>query len=156
LRLLQSDTLQAQPQATCFVCGSDNPGGLQLRYECGVDGTVNATWTPTNMCEGFRGIVHGGIVSTVLDEAMSKAVFATKCQALTCELRVRFRHHVTVGEPVRIRGWVVARQKRKITAEASLCTLDGKERAQAWATFLVLTGSQGDRVALSPDLASSE
>ena len=156
MRLLQSDTLQAQPQATCFVCGSDNPGGLQLRYECGVDGTVNATWTPTNMCEGFRGIVHGGIVSTVLDEAMSKAVFATNCQALTCELRVRFRHHVTVGEPLRISGWVVSRQKRKITAEASLCTLDGKERAQAWATFLVLSGSQGDQAALKPGLASSK
>jgi acyl-coenzyme A thioesterase PaaI-like protein len=85
------------------------------------------------MCEGFRGIVHGGIVSTVLDEAMSKAVFATNCQALTCELRVRFRHRVTVGEPLRIRGWVVARQKRKITAEASLCTLDGKERAHSLA-----------------------
>ena len=156
MSLLQSDTLQAQPQATCFVCGSDNPRGLQLRYEFGVDGTVNATWTPTGMCEGFRGIVHGGIVSTVLDEAMSKAVFAMNCQALTCELRVRFRHHVTVGEPLRMRGWVVARQRRKITAEASLCTLDGKERAQAWATFLVLAISQGDQAALKPDLASSE
>ena len=154
--LLQSDPLQAQPQATCFVCGSDNPGGLQLRYEHGVDGTVNATWTPTNMCEGFRGIVHGGIVSTVLDEAMSKAVFATKCQALTCELRVRFRHHVIVGEALRIRGWVVARQKRKITAEASLCTLDGKERAQAWATFLVLAGTQSDQAVPKLGLASSE
>ena len=156
MRLLQSDTLQAQPQATCFVCGSDNPGGLQLRYKCGVDGTVNATWTPTNMCEGFRGIVHGGIVSTVFDEAMSKAVFATNCQALTCELRVRFRHHVTVGEPLRVRGWVVAQQKRKITAEASLCTLDGEERAQAWATFLVLAGSQGDQSAVTSYPASSE
>ena len=156
MSLLQSDTLQAQPQATCFVCGSDNPGGLQLRYECGVDGTAHAKWTPTNMCEGFRGIVHGGIVSTVLDEAMSKAVFATNCQALTCELRVRFRHHVTVGEPLRIHGWVVARQKRKITAEASLCTLDGEERAQAWATFLVLAGSQGDQSAVTSYPASSE
>ena len=114
MSLLQSDTLHAQPQATCFVCGSDNPGGLQFRYECGVDGTVNATWTPTGMCEGFRGIVHGGIVSTVLDEAMSKAVFATNCQALTCELRVRFRHHVTVGEALRIRGWVVSRQNARL------------------------------------------
>ncbi len=46
LSLLQSDTLQAQPQATCFVCGSDNPGGLQLRYECGVDGTVQRNVDP--------------------------------------------------------------------------------------------------------------
>jgi acyl-coenzyme A thioesterase PaaI-like protein len=155
LSLIQSDALQAQRQPTCFVCGLENPRGLQVHYECGVDGTVNATWTPTSMCEGYRGIVHGGIVSTVLDEAMSKAVFATKCQTLTCELRVRFRHHVAVGEPLRICGWVVARHKRKITAEARLSTLDGKECAQAWATFLVLAGTQSDQPALESGLAGS-
>lgn len=151
MSLVQSNKLQAERQATCFVCGSENPKGLHLHYDCGVDGAVNATWTPTSICEGFRGIVHGGIVSTVLDEAMSKAVFATECQALTCELKVRFRHHVTVGEPLRISGWVVARQKRKITAEASLCTLDGKERAQAWATFLILPGTRSDQAGLDSE-----
>ncbi len=42
--------------------------------------------------------MHGGIISTVLDEAMSKAVAAMNYEALTGELRVRFRHHVTAGE----------------------------------------------------------
>jgi hypothetical protein len=45
----------------------------------------------------------------VLDEAMSKAFAATKCQALTAELRVRYRRYVSTGEGLRVRGWIVTR-----------------------------------------------
>src|ERR1017187_7494197 len=74
----------------------------------------------TENWEGFEGIVHGGIISTVLDEAMSKAVAAMNYEALTGELRVRFRHHVAAGENLRIRGWVVEKVKRLVKAEATL------------------------------------
>ena len=97
-----------------------------------------ATWTPAPVWEGFRGIVHGGVVSTVLDEAMSKAVAATGREALTAELRVRFRRHVTSGEAFLIRGWISNRTKRKIETEATLTAADGTEHAHAWATFLAL------------------
>lgn len=73
-----------------------------------------ATWTPVPAWEGFRGIVHGGVVSTVLDEAMSKAVAATGNEALTAELRVRFRRHVTSGDTFLVRGWITSRNRRLI------------------------------------------
>ena len=82
--------------------------------------------------------MHGGIISTVLDEAMSKAVVAMNYEALTGELRVRFRHHVTAGENLRIRGWIVEKVKRLVKAEATLTAADGSERAHAWARFLAL------------------
>jgi acyl-coenzyme A thioesterase PaaI-like protein len=104
------------------------------------DGAVTAEWRPTKNWEGFEGIVHGGIISTVLDEAMSKAVAAMNYEALTGELRVRFRHHVAAGEDLRVRGWVVEKVKRLITAEATLTAADGSERAHAWARFLALPG----------------
>lgn len=91
--------------------------------------------------KALREIVHGGIISTVLDEAMSKAVAAIKCEALTGELRIRFRHHVSTGESLRIRGWVVGKVKRLVKAEAPLMASDGSERAHAWASFLALPGS---------------
>lgn len=77
-------------------------------------------------------------MSTVLDEAMSKAVAATGCEALTAELRVRFRRHVTSGHSFLIRGWITSSTKRKIEAEATLTAADGTEHAHAWATFLAL------------------
>jgi acyl-coenzyme A thioesterase PaaI-like protein len=81
------------------------------------------------------------VVSTVLDEAMSKAV-AAGCEALTAELRVRFRRQVVSGGTFLIRGWIRNRSKRRIEAEATLTAPDGTEHAHAWAVFLALPGIQ--------------
>jgi acyl-coenzyme A thioesterase PaaI-like protein len=135
----ESETaLRARSQGACFVCGRENPHGLQIEFERQEGGEASATWTPGRALEGFRGIVHGGVVSTVLDEAMSKAVAATGNEALTAELRVRFRRHVRSTDTFLIRGWVVKQYKRLIEAEATLTALDGTERAHAWARFLSL------------------
>jgi predicted Fe-Mo cluster-binding NifX family protein/acyl-coenzyme A thioesterase PaaI-like protein len=139
--------LRAQSQAACIVCGPNHPHGLRIRYEAAGDGSVAANWIPTPGWEGFRGIVHGGIISAVLDEAMAKAVAATHSEALTGELRVRFRHHVQTGKEFRIRGWVVKRAKRLIETEATLTAAGGSEHAHAWASFLVLVKPQRWRAA---------
>jgi hypothetical protein len=80
--------LRARAQNRCIVCGPENPHGLRIHYMRERDGAITAEWRPTESWEGFEGIVHGGIVSTVLDEAMSKAVAAMNCEALTGELKV--------------------------------------------------------------------
>ncbi len=103
---------------------------------------MSAAWTPGSAWEGFQGIVHGGIVSTVLDEAMSKAVAAAGVKALTAEIRVRYRLHVSTGEGYRIRGWIVKRNKRLIETEAVLAAEDGTEHAHAWANFLTPPGTK--------------
>lgn len=130
--------LHARPQCGCFVCGQENSRGLRIRFEQQDGGEMCANWLPSPEWEGFAGIVHGGVVSTVLDEAMSKAVAATRTEALTAELRVRFRHHVASGEIFVIRGWIVKRTRRLIETEASLTAPDGTEHAHAWARFLTL------------------
>ncbi len=129
---------RARGRRTCVVCGPENPRGLRVRYEAGDDGSVTAGWNPERCWEGFQGVIHGGIVSTVLDEAMSKAVVAGGCEALTAELRVRFRRPVASGGAYRIRGWVADRVKRRIRTEAELTGPDGAEHAHAWAVFLSL------------------
>jgi acyl-coenzyme A thioesterase PaaI-like protein len=130
--------LMAQPNDRCFVCGSRNPHGLRLCFAPDGDRAVTAVWRTREVWEGYRGVIHGGIVSTVLDEAMSKAVAAAGIRALTCELRVRLRERVQVAEELQIRGWVVEKRKRRIVAEATLKDPSGLERAHAWATFLEL------------------
>jgi acyl-coenzyme A thioesterase PaaI-like protein len=68
---------------------------------------------------------------------MSKAVIARNWEALTVDLRVRFRGRVVPGEQLRVHGWVVEKQRRRILTEAVLLTGSGVERAHAWAAFLV-------------------
>ena len=130
--------LHAHPHSACFVCGEDNPAGLKIQFHCEEDGDIVATWTPDSAWEGFRGIVHGGVVSTVLDEAMSKAVVATGSEALTAELRIRFRLPVRSGDSYVIRGRIVRRSKRLIETEATVESQDGTEHAHGWANFLAL------------------
>ena len=131
-----------QFQTTCFACGPDHPHGLRLKFHLGPDGTATASLVLGSEWEGPRGIVHGGIVTTLLDEAMAKAVSATGCKTMTAELRVRFRQYAETGERLQVRGWVVRRTTRLMETEALLIAEDGSERAHAWAKFLVVVKPQ--------------
>ena len=128
-----------RPQAVCFACGASHPSGLKLQFHVNGHGSVIADWTPSKIWEGFQGVIHGGIVSTVLDEAMSKAVAAAAKPAFTCHLEVRLHRPVAPGESLVVRGWVVKKRKRYIRVEAELRDRLSVERAHAWATFLEVT-----------------
>lgn len=130
---------RARLNPACVVCGSGNPRGLQLRFSQGPAG-ASAKWAPTAQWESFEGTIHGGIIGAVLDEAMSKAIIAQNWEALTVELRIRFRGRIAPGDHLYVHGWVVEKQRRRIAAEATLVNEVGDERAHAWGTFLVPTG----------------
>ena len=83
------DAIEPRRQSSCFACGERNPHGLGLRFVTAIDGSVLANWRLRDLHEGFAGIIHGGIVSTVLDEAMSKAVAAGGEPGMTCRLEIR-------------------------------------------------------------------
>lgn len=121
---------------------STNPKGLRISFQQH-SGAIYADWIPSKDWESFQGTIHGGIITTVLDEAMSKAVIAREWKALTVDLRVRFRGRVSPGEGLQVRGWVIERQRRKILTEATLTTATGVERAHAWATFLAPRDNSG-------------
>jgi acyl-coenzyme A thioesterase PaaI-like protein len=137
---------RARLNPACVVCGTQNPNGLGIEFARDTDG-VRASWLPTKGWESFRGIIHGGIVTAVLDEAMSKAIISRDWQALTAELRVRFHGRVSPGDTLQVRGWIKDRRKRRIRAEAMLTTDNGQELAHAWATFLTAPepGANGPR-----------
>ena len=135
-----------QLQSTCFACRTDNPRVLQLKFRVAPEGTATARVSLGAEWEGFQGIVHGGMVTTLLDEAMAKAVAATGCKAMTAELRVRFRQYAETGEQLQVRGWVVRHKTRLIEAEATLVAEGGGERAHAWAKVLVVLNPQPRRI----------
>lgn len=120
----------------CIACGPANPCGLHINFRCRND-RVYASWSPTRDWASFEGTIHGGIVSTVLDEAMSKAVIAAGYEALTAELRVRFRVRIAPGDRLNVTSWLVEKRRGLITAEAQITGEDGQERARGWGKFLV-------------------
>jgi uncharacterized protein (TIGR00369 family) len=103
----------------CFACGKTNPIGLKLEFREEGDDYV-ADWTPGIEHQGYDGIVHGGIVATVLDEAMAKFAWETGLQAVTARLTVSYRKPARVGERMTVRGRMKENNGRTIECEAEL------------------------------------
>jgi acyl-coenzyme A thioesterase PaaI-like protein len=119
----------------CFGCGDDNPIGLHLRFTPEGDG-VKASFIPRPEHQGFHDVVHGGIISAVLDEAMAWATAHVGVWAVTGEMRVRFRQPLGIGEPTSVVARVSGTRGRLVTAAAEL-QLDryGSSIATSSATF---------------------
>ena len=128
-------SLRVRDDRYCFACGSENPIGLKLEFEL-VDGRTEATFVPTREHQGFVGIIHGGLIGLALDEAMAKLLHLQGIEALTCEITVRLRRAVTVGEALKLTAWMVRERRRLLELEAEATSQTGKTVATARAKFL--------------------
>ena len=122
----------------CFGCGRQNPIGLKLPFsEEGESGRVWAPWTPAREHQGFEGIAHGGLITTVLDEVMGWAIYRRQIWAVTGTIAVRFRKPVEIGVDTRAVAWVVKEAGRKVDVAAELRRRsDGLLLAEATAIFI--------------------
>lgn len=125
----------------CFACGPENPAGLRVETDR-EDGTAEIRWTPGREYQGFKGILHGGIVSTLLDEAMAHAVLSVVPGAATASLSVRFQLPVSTDRDVTVRARVEERRGRVILASGVLLQ-EGREMATAEGKFVLVRGARG-------------
>ncbi|MEA5077352.1 MAG: PaaI family thioesterase [Anaerolineaceae bacterium] len=112
----------------CFVCGLDNPRGLALRFESDGAGKTFTRTTFSSDFQGYPGIVHGGILSTVLDEVGGRASMKQmrpEVVLVTGKLTVHFRKPVKVGQPVVIEGEVVKEYGRVVETKATIRSESG-------------------------------
>ena len=126
----------ASPQANsahCFVCGLQNPFGLQLRFFMNASGEVEAEYTVPERYQGFPGVVHGGIVAAMLDEAAGRVHMGSSPPRFmyTARLEVRYRQNVPVGQPLRLLGRAVKSRQRTATAVSFLLDQQGDILAEA-------------------------
>ena len=83
----------------CFGCGQNNPCGLKLKFEW--DGKrVRAEFTPNKFHQGWSGIIHGGIITTILDEAMGYVAYYEGVKCVTATMQTRFKRPLLVDEPI--------------------------------------------------------
>jgi uncharacterized protein (TIGR00369 family) len=120
----------------CFCCGPDNEHGLHLAIAYPVKGTAEAALLVDARFAGWKGITHGGLLATVLDELMAHACISTGAMAVTAEMTTRFHKAVPVGSRVRITGAVTAERGRVITTEGKLFDGEGTLAAEATARFI--------------------
>lgn len=122
----------------CFVCGDrhENPLALGLKFIL-QDGLVRASFVPQREHAGYPGIVHGGIVASLLDEASSWVASATaQAFCLTRSLEVEFLRPAKVGEPLTVLARVESQQGRFLEVRAQVEDREGRVLAQSWGSFL--------------------
>ncbi|MDI6739701.1 MAG: PaaI family thioesterase [Candidatus Edwardsbacteria bacterium] len=131
-----TDNLDLTDDHFCFVCGRDNPDGLRIQFQYPEKGVCRAEFVPLQKFQGWKDILHGGIVSTLLDEALAHAVGGPArsgggSYSVTAELTVRFKRPVPIGQLVILEGRVIRDKGKVIECESSLKDMAGVELASA-------------------------
>lgn len=132
-----TDAIQQPNSAWCFVCGLENPFGLKLVfYETGPD-EVSAAYSPPAHFQGFPGVLHGGIIASMLDEAGGRVVLIGDHQhfMMTARLDIRYRQPTPLGQPLRVVGRLLKRRGRLAMAHAEIRLADGRVTAEAEMTL---------------------
>ena len=129
-------------QNRCFGCGPINPAGLHLEFLIAPDRSVVSLPAVTENFEGYPGNLHGGIIATLLDEAMSKAVRALGQSAVTRKIEVDYRRPVPSNVQIRVEGRVVRSEHRKYWAEASIANAHGTVLAHGKGLFIQVLPKQ--------------
>ncbi len=119
----------------CFVCGKDNEIGLKLIFVV-ENKKIKAEFIPDETLQGFEGIVHGGIITTVLDEAMVKLAFILGLNAVTSKISVELKYPTIVGRKYFITGEIIEEQEKIVKAKAGLENEDKKLIARAEAVLV--------------------
>jgi uncharacterized protein (TIGR00369 family) len=139
-----SAEMKLESNGNCFVCGKNNPNGLHLSFEIDKEKqTLKTTFIASPTYQGWDGIVHGGIVSTLLDEAMANLIYKLGYQAITASIEIRFKKPAPILEPLLVYGEVTEVSKRLIKARAHIAQEDGAILATGTSTFMRQRTSAG-------------
>lgn len=136
----------------CFGCSPTNPHGLHLQFYTGGDTVLSWITVPGHLC-GWDTLVHGGILATILDEVMGRAViFRTKSLILTKSMTVDFLKPVSVGEELKAEGRIVeVKNGREAVARGEICNTAGELCTRSTGIFVLMDPGTARRKELVDD-----
>jgi len=103
-RLLETTRLGAHGH--CIACGGRNGHVPRVQFAAAADGSVAAEIVAGRISEGYDGMLHGGVIATPVDAAMTHCLFAHGHCAVTADLHLRYRHPVHSGQACQVRAWI--------------------------------------------------
>jgi acyl-coenzyme A thioesterase PaaI-like protein len=125
----------------CFGCGRHNPVGFHLVFER--DGEEMVTrYVPKPEDQGFPGIMHGGLLALLLDEAMGWAMFADQIFAVTAKMELRYRRPTGLDLPLTVRAHIERRRGRRIELAATISDPSGATLVEANGLFVRMPAEQ--------------
>ncbi len=126
----------------CFVCGRDNPIGLHMHFYTAPDGCVYADYIPREEEQGYPGVMHGGILTAMLDEIIGRTAIAGDLWCMTAKLEMRFRKPVPVGAPLKLKGEITKKTGRVLEGRGEIRLADGSLAVEAHGMYLRIPNEQ--------------
>jgi|SRR5437660_3576379 len=132
-------TLAPNPANKCFGCGGDNAGGMKLTFEQdNVNRRIVGRFVLGERYQGGGGNGHGGIIATLLDEAMGKACRFREVRAVTAELTVEYLKPINVQHEIIVEGRETEMKGRNIFMTGEIRDTAGAVLARSRARFVVI------------------
>ena len=130
------ESLRAAEHSECLMCGPANPAGLKLRFRVQPDGSVLSMFQCREALRSYPETLHGGVISALLDAAMTNVLFSIGIVGVTAELTVRFLAPVVLNQGAVVRATIEQDAHPLFYVRAEL-EQDRKLMARASAKFLV-------------------
>ena len=105
---MADSSISEKVHANCLFCGSKNPSSQRIKFYTSEDGWVYGDFLANPKFQGYDGILHGGIITSLLDSVMTHCLFHRGIQAVTGDLYVRFLHSVPCDSLLSMRACIVS------------------------------------------------
>lgn len=122
----------------CLLCGQKNPWSMGLVFVPAGGGSVETVVPLHRRLQGYDGILHGGVISSLLDAAMTHCLFHAGIEAVTGDLHVRFVQPVPCDKKITLRSWILTsfaplyRVRAELLLEGRLMAWGEGKFAQRW------------------------
>jgi len=119
----------------CLFCGDLNPYSFGLRFEPHAENGVKTTFRGHEELQGYDGILHGGIIASLLDSAMTNCLFEKGIRAVTADLQIRYKHPVPCDAEVEVQA-ILSETYAPVYRLKSRIVMNGKTVARGDARFM--------------------
>ena len=127
--------IQREEHLHCLLCGQNNRRGLKLDFRPSGDGGIETSFECSKTLQGYKDIIHGGVIAALLDSVMTNCLFAHGIKAFTAELNTRFMTPVKTKGTVRLRAIIEKSSGSYYILKASL-TQGQTVKAKATGKFI--------------------
>jgi uncharacterized protein (TIGR00369 family) len=118
--------MEFQDDNYCFACGKDNPIGLKLKFSFNGEDSTSITFIPNKEHQGWANVVHGGILSSLMDEIMARLIINNIGNVVTSRMDTRFLRPAKVGEELTITGKIEKDEAKFVKASSRIVNSAGK------------------------------
>ena len=122
----------------CFACGPKNSRGLKLYFNH-KDNGVDTSFEFNSAYQGFPNYMHGGIISTILDETMNRAALSQNYWVLTAQLEIKFKKPILINQTIYAYGEIKRKIGKLILIESFIKLPDNSIAATATGNFSIIT-----------------